>query len=245
MTLSFVIFQIIKFGILFGIAVGTGVLARDKMLKVNYTRKINHFAISFLPELLYKAIYYEMNNYTVAAGALISLGYFVFFAPPLRSRVKFFETAFYAIDRPEDRPHTLFWFVTQFAAGIVVIIPFYLYFAHFYNYKLAYIPLLINGLGDGLAEPVGIRFGRHFYNTRPLFGTKMYVRSWEGSACVFLAAVVILLCFRELFSPAQLMVSLIILPVAATLAEAFSPHTWDAPFILLVCSLVLTVVKLI
>ncbi len=245
MTLSFAIFQILKFVMLFGIAVGTGVLARDKMIKVNYTRKINHFAISFLPELLYKAIHYEMNNYTVAVGALISLGYFVFFARPVRTRVKAFEIAFYAIDRPEDRPHTLFWFVTQFAAGIMIIVPFYLYFAHSHNYKLAYIPLLINGLGDGLAEPVGVRFGRHFYNTRALFGTKMYVRTWEGSACVFLSAIIILLCFRELFSTAQLAVSLIVLPISATLAEAFSPHTWDAPFILLVCSLTLVGVKLI
>lgn len=230
---------------LFGIAVTTGMLARDQVLKVNYTRKINHFAISFLPELLYKAIHYEMNNYTVTAGALISLGYFVFFARPLRMRVKAFEIAFYAIDRPEDQPHTLFWFVTQFAAGIVVIVPFYLYFAHFYNYQIVYIPLLINGLGDGLAEPVGVRFGRHFYKVRPLFGSNKYVRTLEGSACVFLAAVVILLCFQELFTPIQLMVSMIVLPIAATLAEAFSPHTWDAPFILLVCSLVLLGVKLI
>ena len=245
MTYSFIVFQILKFAILFGIAVITGVLVRDHGLKVNYTRKINHFAISFLPELLYKAIHYEMNNMTVVAGAIISLGYFIFFIPPLRRRVKAFETAFYAIDRPEDRPHTLFWFVSQFAAGIIVIIPFYLYFSHFYTYQLLYVSLLINGLGDGLAEPVGIRFGRHFYNVRPLFGTKKYVRTLEGSACVFLSAIILLICLRDLFSPIQLIASLIILPIAAALAEAFSPHTWDAPFILLVCNLVLMGVKAI
>jgi dolichol kinase len=244
-SLAFFIFQVAKFAVLFIIIIITGSIASQGRLKVNYTRKINHFAIAFLPELLYKVIYYEINDLTVVAGAVISLSYFALLIKPVRSRVRLLQTAFCAIDRPEDRPHTLFLFVTQFTAGIVVIVPFFLYFSYFQDFRLVYIPLFINGLGDGLAEPVGVRFGRHPYKVRPLFGNKTYIRTIEGSACVFIISIVILLLFKELFTARQLIAALILLPPAATAAEALSPHTWDAPFILAVCGLVLTAVKLI
>jgi dolichol kinase len=245
MSLAFFIFQAAKFTTLFVIIIITGEIARQGKLKVNYTRKINHFAIAFLPELIYKVIYYDINNLTVAAGAFISLSYFILLIKPVRSRIKILETAFCAIDRPEDRPHTLLLFVSQFMAGIVVIIPFFLYFSYFQDFRLVYIPLFINGLGDGLAEPVGVRFGRHTYKVRPLFGEKTYIRTIEGSACVFITSIVIILLFKDLFTLKQLIAALVMLPPAATAAEALSPHTWDAPFILAVCGFVLTAIRLI
>jgi phytol kinase len=244
MSFSFLVFQAVKFVMLFAIIIVTGIIARKKLLKVNYTRKINHFAICFLPDLLYRFIDYELSNLTVVVGSLITIGYFALLVKPVRSRVKIFNTAFAAIDRPEDRPHTLVWFVTQFVAGTIVTIPVYLYFSHFYDLTLTYIPLLINGLGDGFAEPVGVRFGRHTYRVKPIFGKNMYVRTLEGSACVFVSAIAVLIYFRHLFTADQFVVALILLPLAATLTEAFSPHTWDAPFIIGACSLVLMLVKI-
>jgi hypothetical protein len=44
----------------------------------------------------------------------------------------------------------------------------------------------ITGVGDGLAEPVGIWLGKHKYKTRSCFSPRRYTRSWEGSArCAF------------------------------------------------------------
>jgi len=106
-------------------------------------------------------------------------------------------------------------------------------------------PILINGIGDGLAEPVGVRFGRHPYQTKALFTRKKYVRTLEGSACVFLASIAILIYFHALFTPGQLVAALIILPLVMTLAEAFSPHTWDTPFLFLVGYLTLFVISFI
>jgi len=99
---------------------------------------------------------------------------------------------------------------------------------------LIYITVLVAGIGDGLAEPVGVRFGRHKYATRALFSDRKYTRSYEGSACVFLSGVFACLILKGEMSGVELALALGVIPIAMTLAEAFSPHTWDSPFLYLV-----------
>jgi dolichol kinase len=100
--------------------------------------------------------------------------------------------------------------------------------------NLIFIPILINGIGDGLAEPVGIRFGRLKYKTYALFSKRKYVRTIEGSACVFITSIIVIFLFKSYFSPAEFICALIVIPIAMTLAEAFAPHTWDTPFLFFV-----------
>ena len=38
--------------------------------------------------------------------------------------------------------------------------------------ELVIIIMIINGIGDGLAEPIGIRFGKHKYKIYALFQKK-------------------------------------------------------------------------
>lgn len=138
---------------------------------------------------------------------------------------------FLSFDRPEDRPHTLWWLITQYIAAAVVIIPLTMYFMSVNLEVLVLIPILINGLGDGLAEPVGVRFGRMKYNTRALLSDTIYQRSVEGSLCVFAAGILCIVVLSTSFTPPQFIAALVTIPIATTLAEAFSPHTWDSPFI--------------
>ena len=149
---------------------------------------------------------------------------------------------FKAVDRPEDRPHTLFWFSSQIIVGLMVIIPFSIYFNYIDKIGLIFIPILINGLADGLAEPVGIRFGKHKYQTKALLSSKKYTRSYEGSFCVFIVSTIIIACFYNYINLNQYLFSLFIIPIMSTLTEAFAPHTWDSPFIYLVVSLLLVLV---
>jgi len=109
---------------------------------------------------------------------------------------------------------------------------------------LLLIPILINGLGDGLAEPIGVRFGKHHYQTRALFSQRTYTRSLEGSACVFISAVLAILLFADQFSQLQLVIALTIIPPIMTLTEAISPHTWDSPFLYLIGGLLVIGVDL-
>jgi len=99
---------------------------------------------------------------------------------------------------------------------------------------LIFITFLIAGIGDGLAEPVGVRFGKHAYKTHALFTNKKYTRTIEGSLCVFFSGILAVVLLLEHLTQTQFILALLIIPLAMTLAEALSPHTWDAPFLYLV-----------
>ena len=76
---------------------------------------------------------------------------------------------FLSFDRPEDRPNTLLWLSTQITIGYLILIPTIIFFISIGYGDLILIPILVNGIGDGLAEPVGVRFGRLKYKTYALF----------------------------------------------------------------------------
>ncbi|MBC8174032.1 MAG: hypothetical protein H8E82_00030, partial [Candidatus Marinimicrobia bacterium] len=86
-------------------------------------------------------------------------------------------------------------------------------------------------IGDGLAEPIGIRFGKHKYQTFALFTKRKYVRTLEGSACVFITSLIVIILFGSSLSTIQFIVALIAFPIVMTLAEAKAPHSWDNPFL--------------
>ena len=99
---------------------------------------------------------------------------------------------------------------------------------------------IVNGLGDGLAEPIGIRFGKHKYRARALwYGGRMcsgnFHRTLEGSACVFFSGVLsVSVLYNEWQSKTRFLIALLSVPTGMTAAEAFAPHTWDTPFLFLV-----------
>ena len=152
----------------------------------------------------------------------------------IRRRVPILAYAFVAWDRLEDRPYTLRYDMLEDILRFAVYFPFIFLFGK--SSMIVMLPNLINEFGDGLAEPVGIRFGRHKYRCKALwykgeFWHVEFQRSLEGSAMVFLVSILILIGYSDLFTQTQLMVSLICLPITMTLAEAFSPHTNDGPLL--------------
>lgn len=248
--IDFVINLFIKFGIYFICWYVTGLLVLKKEVKTNYTRKINHFTLLFLPFLLDMIMIPNRpsngpsngngNDFFLSIiGVLSGLLYFLFFLKPIRERVKVINTAFISVDRPEDRPYTLSWLTTQTAANFFVSLPFYAYLMMINKMELVFIVMIINGIGDGLAEPIGVRFGKHKYKTYALFSTKKYERSIEGSVCVFITGLFTIIIFGFSFSPNQFIVALITIPILMTLAEAISPHSWDNPFLSIVGEILL------
>jgi dolichol kinase len=234
MELSFWLNQLIRVLLLYTIAYVTGRWVETSNIKVNYTRKINHFALFFLPQLLMKLNPFTPTVATTLTGSLIGILTLAIYALPLRNRCSVISTMFSSFDRPEDRPFTLFWLSTQIIASYIVVLFLMLFVMNEHHYDFIFIPILINGIGDGLAEPVGIRFGRHAYQTRALFTKKRYTRSLEGSACVLVTSIIAVLLYHPHFSPSQFTGALLIMPILMTLAEAFSPHSWDSPFLFLV-----------
>jgi phytol kinase len=202
--------ELARTAVLFLTAYGLGVWVKRTGIRVNYTRKIMHFVILLFPMALAAVFPYEASLFTVVASGLVFIASLGLFTRPLRERSSIVATAFGSFDRPEDRPFTLLWLSTQLLATYAVLVVMLLWLGRYEKATLIYITVLVAGIGDGLAEPVGVRFGRHTYSTRALFTDRRYTRSLEGSACV-----------------------LAIIPLAMTLAEAWSPHTWDGPFLYL------------
>lgn len=107
--------------------------------------------------------YFAVSGFFVQLVALLC---FCCFWRPIRSRFQFLNTCFAAIDRPEDRPHTLTWIVTSFLATYAVMgLITFLLFAKFLPGEavtaLILIAAIASGIGDALAEPVGRYLGRH------------------------------------------------------------------------------------
>jgi phytol kinase len=220
--------------VIFLVAYVGGLCVKYNLLRVNYTRKINHFFLFFTPSIIDKLFVTPESSVFWLNEGIFFLGSFIIFVKPVRERIFFIATAFSSFDRPEDRPYTLTWYIIQEIAGYLVVMPAINIFQKYNMLSLLSIPILISVIGDGLAEPVGIRFGKHRYLTHAVLSKKKYLRTLEGSFMVFITSVVVVLIFHQLFNPTQLVLALLTVPITATLAEALSPHTLDNPLITLV-----------
>ena len=228
---NFLIVEAIKLFCFWLLAFILGNLVVKYNVKVNYTRKVHHFSLLFFPLLLAAYFPYESDLL-----GLIGAFSFIWTIVPfyLRKYIPTYETCFLSFDRPEDRPFTLLWLITQFFFGLLIGISVAILAEIYFGIPWPEIALLVVCLahiGDGLAEPVGIRFGRVKYKTYALFTKKTYFRTLEGSLTVFIATALVLMWFRYLFTEQQLILALFTLPLLLMITEAISPHTWDAPFL--------------
>ncbi|UJR29396.1 hypothetical protein I4U23_010608 [Adineta vaga] len=210
---------------------------RSSHFKVNYTKKFQHLFVHLVPLVISRT-----KKHDLTANSLIYLcwSYYVMLLSnlilikPLRERSKFLMIQFNSIDRPEDRPNTLLWVTlcNMISSNIITVFYRWLYQVAGLNYYLIFIFSLVNTVGDGLAEPIGVYFGKHRYKTRGCCNRTRYERSFEGSSCVFISTVFFILIFSFAFrTDSQLWITLLILPISMTIAEATSPHTCDSPFL--------------
>jgi len=232
---NFLIVESLLLLVMFVTSYFLGLLVLKKGVKVNYTRKGAVFLWIFAVAGLEVFFPKQIPSYTLA---ILVRGFFFCLwiwgmSAWFRDRFRFSEVCFASIDRPEDRPFTLWWLTSQNLTTYAVILLLVKLLSFVEAQALISISLLASGIGDSLAEPVGTRFGKHKYSTKGFFCDRTYSRSLEGSACVLLTTVVGVWLCRGIFTPTQLIVAYAILPLLLTIAEAKSPHTWDNPFIML------------
>ncbi|CAM9803260.1 unnamed protein product [Ectocarpus fasciculatus] len=209
--------------------------SKNSWFKVNYTRKVQHFAAYLVPLLFAPSPdCHCAGTLELSWGVWVTLIGFLVMIKPIREAVPLFMLQFNGLDRPEDRPHTLEWIIKyNIWPGEIMIVFFAHLFRQSYQRDLVYILVFVTGVGDGLAEPVGIWLGKHKYMVRSCDANTYYERSFEGSCCVFVVTVAtIIMVFTSFATFWQFLVALLTLPMALTLAEAFSPHTMDTPFIM-------------
>jgi len=230
--INFLLLESVKFFLFWLLAFVLGSWVFYYNIKVNYTRKIHHFSLLFFPLLIANFFPYNGNSILGLVGAFA----FVWTLSPFyfRKDIYFLERCFLSFDRPEDRPFTLLWIFTQFFASIFIVISVAVSVEIYLGISWEKIGLLVvclSMIGDGLAEPIGVRFGRIKYKTYALFTKKRYFRTLEGSLAVLVSTILVIIWFKGLFTDQQFLYALCILPLTLTLTEAISPHTWDGPFL--------------
>ncbi len=191
-----------------------GWLKTAKGLKTGYTRKIFHFGIFTMAGVLQICIGLSA---VVLFGVLTST--WVIYAVLRGEGFPFFE----AIARESDCPRRGFFVIIPLLStalgGVLsnVLFPGY-----------ALVGYLVAGWGDAIAEPVGVRFGKHKYKV-PSLGGVPAVRSLEGSSAVlisgFAASFISLMIIGITTADALLTASAV--AMSATLIEAISNHGLD------------------
>lgn len=217
---------------------------RTSAFKVNYTRKLQHFAAYMVPLVLHTHAVVP-SPLTLAWGNWVTLLAFLILIKPLRERFTFIMLQFNSLDRPEDRPHTLGWIVGgNIIPGCILVVFYRWLYSYTGQQDMAYIFVFITGIGDGLAEPVGMYIGRHKYWTSALGGGRKYQRSLEGSACVWLSSILFVSVMWYTFENRwQFWMAILAMPPIMTIAEAKSPHTLDTPFLMGLGGLTLFVIS--
>ena len=230
-------------------------------MKTAYTRKIFHITVFSLPFIL-DAVVGELEEEGPNAQIALfwnlwsSEAVFMMFTIPTRkafnyclgdvrdkdnSKWKRFlnypSLALAALDRSEDRPNTLKWIQIQIVLIYVFIIIISIISESLDLIALesvVLIPTIIGGFGDGLAEPVGRKWGANYqYKTHGCCTQYDYVRSYPGSFMVWLSGIVAVGFNFEEFSTIQFIIGMLVIPVMGTVVEAKAPHTMDNPFIVL------------
>jgi len=210
-----------------------GLLVIHCNLKVNYSRKINLFfetAVSLLINIFLADNIdgFSSSDMWIALWGVWIVVYlkYVVLSQPVRERFDFFMVQFKALDRPVDRPYTIYWLTTQMVSLWVTIL-----ILGAVSPTAMIIAVFIMNFGDGLAEPVGITFGKHKYKVKAFMARRWYWRSYEGSATVYIVSIFCVIggwLIVGVWSTLQFILMLILVPPIATLAEAISPHTWDS-----------------
>jgi dolichol kinase len=212
---------------------------KDSWFKVNYTRKLQHFAAYLVPLISGSRSGTAIHPYGILPHlweSLLVLLMFLLLIKPIRERSKFFMLQFNSLDRPEDRPNTLKWIVLgNIFPGLVLGTVFKTLFESINESGLVFIIVFIIGIGDGLAEPVGIYWGKKKY-LAPSWGLKKrYVRSYAGSACVFLCGLLFTAIWGyEFNSVGRFAAAMAVIPAIMTVVEATAPHSMDTPTMMII-----------
>jgi len=118
--------------------------------------------------------------------------------------------------RKSDFPNETFYVILPLISSLLWIIIGFLLF----NKEILLIGTACVAICDAIAEPVGVRFGKHKYNVKAIRG-KHSQRSIEGSVSIFVSAVIVVLLLTN-----NLFLSMIV-SMLLTFIESISPRGTD------------------
>jgi phytol kinase len=199
-----------------GSGVLSGALKRRAGWRTGYTRKLFHFLIFFT------AIGLHLWGGMPAVNVLgLGMGIYVILVVRAGDGNFFFE----ALAREKDSPRRGYFIVIPYlTTALGGLIANWLFGA------FAVMGYLVGGAADAVAEPVGVRFGRHRYRVLSLRRVQTAERSIEGSLSVLAVSVILSALFFSVHYHLPVSHSLLIaalLSMAVMFVEAASPHGAD------------------
>lgn len=193
-----------------------GALKRYAGWKTGYTRKTLHFLIFFTAVGLH--IWGGMPAVNILG---LGMGLFVLYSVKAGDGNFFFESMAREKDYPRRGYFIFVPYLTTAAGGLI---------ANFFFGASAVMGYAICGAADAIAEPVGVRFGKHKYRVPSLKKVRVSERSLEGSFSVLVVSLALsLLFFVYLYQIpfAKAVMASAILSVVIVLVEAISFHGAD------------------
>ena len=199
-----------------GSGILSGALKRRAGWPTGYTRKLFHFLIFFT------AVGLHLWGGMPAVNILgLGMGIYVILIVWSGSGNFFFE----ALAREKDSPRRGYFIVLPYlTTALGGLLSNWLFGA------CAVMGYLVGGAADAVAEPVGVRFGRHRYPVPSLKKVEIAERSVEGSLSVLAVSIILSAVFFTVYYHLPLsrsLLSSLLLSVAVVLVEAASPHGAD------------------
>jgi len=194
----------------------SGLLKKHAAWPTGYTRKLFHFLIFSAAVGLH--IWGGMPAVNVLG---IGMGIFVVLAVAAGDGNLFYE----ALAREKDSPRRGFFIVIPYLTTALGGLISNLLFG-----VCAVMGYVICGAADAIAEPVGVRFGRHRYRVLSLQRVRVSERSLEGSLSVFVASLLLsAVFFHSLYQlpTGSALLSALLLSAAVAFVEAVSFHGAD------------------
>ena len=199
-----------------GSGVLSGTLKRRAGWTTGYTRKLFHFLIFFT------AVGLHLWGGMPAVNVLgLGMGIYVILVVRAGDGNFFFE----ALAREKDSPRRGYFIVIPYlTTALGGLIANWLFGA------FAVMGYLVGGAADAVAEPVGVRFGRHRYRVSSLRKVRTAERSIEGSISVLAVSLVLSALLFSVYGHLPVthsLLSAVLLSMAVMFVEAASPHGAD------------------
>ena len=213
-------------------------LKERKNWKSSSSRKFNHFGISLVSIIFFSFI--PIAD-TIVTAIFTSLSILIIYIISANSNRPLVQSIIQSNIRTRDEPHgTFFVFLPLITGQIALYISLI-----FINPVFAKIAFCSMGFGDGLAEPIGTKFGKHKYKVKDILWKTENTKSLQGSAAVlivsFLASIIILYVYQS-FSYIQIIYLSILYSIFISFIEGISPRGLDNFLIIILGTLFLNTV---
>jgi phytol kinase len=192
-------------------------------LKTGYSRKIFHFII-FITAGFCQLIFGLSGVFILGWSVTLVL----LFACYKGKGNLMYEAIARESDAPFRTRYIAYSYLATFTGGVLSN----LFFGYFAIFGYA-----VTGIADALAEPVGIRFGKHAYRVFS-FNHKVAHRTLEGSAAVFISTFIIGLLLMQISVTADIsFLHLLLIAAGCSFVEAVSPRGFDNALLQVTASL--------